>query len=1270
MDNDCDTFVDAADTPDCSSKAEVCDGYDNNRSGRESSASLEFDCRDGYDNDGDGKIDGADPQCQAEIDEGFNVGSTCTVGAGICERDGTSICLADGSGTTCSATPGKPKTEEWGVGNSCSDGKDNDCDGLEDGADPGCAPIPSTEICDGADNDLDGEIDEDFDVGQSCSVGVGVCANSGEKVCKADGTGTVCNAFALPAGIEGPSGPTCDDGLDNDCDGDTDLADASCGAAASGLQVTCALPYKNGQPGSDCTGWHEVNYEVSGGSEDTTWSAELLALSPEGDILGVLPGVNPGDKAHLASRLSTSDWKWTTKINKQGTRHEVFAPVPVLHVTARDGDKVAEAYCSNIPYLQVMQPDGAVVSVSSGDVIEFTAAIPLVDVASLIIKVDGVDILAQMGIDPTTDFPGGPFGGTVDVNGQMVDVSGLTVHAAASVAEDSSNTVMMVLENLGGGGHIIYVDGEPLPTRSPLTVECQQDDIADAGTVASLEVTLDTPADQAIVSAPVVVSGKVEHGRMISGLKLNGEPVDITGQVLFTPGDGINTADQYVLNFDELLPEVPFSTSAGGSQPLGVFQRGSNRAIADASDDLGNRAFDSHIFAIGPVLSPATSAAIAAVVETGVDASVVETQQSLASLMATQVPNAFVVGLEPSAINAVFANVCEQASNEFKTRVEEEIEGTSLGSFTIEPTCSCNVSADLVLDKIEFFGDPECSATLKDGEIDVLFALPDVKITIRAHNSCETKGIFGECFTRTTIDITAITTLIDPDFRFTVTEEGIETGTPPEPGTLVVGQTIAPGLAPNDNLEGNIPGVWENNTGTSCWGAGFCSFFVGLANFFVEVLTFGIVDNAIPWVDLGWDLVDFEDITQSSKPDPVGITDVEIDPQKVEQFGQAAFSPAPPDIEITPAGMTAAFASTFETQVVDPSVDQTLGAVLSPAAAPGPAQGTAAQNGFLVLADDTINQFFASMAESGGLKTSCQSTADVQTVGDLLPTDCESLSANTDAATAIFQGICHAIRGDDCESLTNANDFLQAAEQGACHGVLGHNCDTIPVPAWQPFVAAAEREACNNTPTLSLSASQELLFCAKQSIPPQFGIDEDTSAAPKATLDTSLLLNDMSVAIVVDQDGDGESADIAGIPNCFSPDAASSADCSLYVACLDLTLDTEMGLDDSECEAGETGFVFGVKEVIPSGLQAGAVCGAAGQTDDGQVTDEAAGSTAVEEVTTNVDLYTPPLCVDGLDLNGLLTFENPLLIGIDTPAVSTPPDEPYNDYFGLIGEIQ
>jgi hypothetical protein len=46
---------------------------------------------------------------------------------------------------------------------TCSDAKDNNCDGQTDSFDPNCASsvcVPTTEVCDGVDNNCDGQIDE------------------------------------------------------------------------------------------------------------------------------------------------------------------------------------------------------------------------------------------------------------------------------------------------------------------------------------------------------------------------------------------------------------------------------------------------------------------------------------------------------------------------------------------------------------------------------------------------------------------------------------------------------------------------------------------------------------------------------------------------------------------------------------------------------------------------------------------------------------------------------------------------------------------------------------------------------------------------------------------------------------------------------------------------------------------------------------------------------------------------------------------------------
>jgi Putative metal-binding motif len=73
------------------------------------------------------------------------------------------------------------------------------------------------EICDYEDNNCNGSVDENFPtLSDPCTVGTGLCVNSGNLICSDDGAGVVCDVEPIP-----PQNEVCDY-IDNDCDGQVD----------------------------------------------------------------------------------------------------------------------------------------------------------------------------------------------------------------------------------------------------------------------------------------------------------------------------------------------------------------------------------------------------------------------------------------------------------------------------------------------------------------------------------------------------------------------------------------------------------------------------------------------------------------------------------------------------------------------------------------------------------------------------------------------------------------------------------------------------------------------------------------------------------------------------------------------------------------------------------------------------------------------------------------------------------------------------------------
>ncbi len=158
---------------------------------------------------------GVDDDCDGEIDEGdtwAGRGSPCVAGDGICARPGVLACDPDDAAGAlrCTAEPG-PSSEE---------------------------------VCNGLDDDCDGLVDEEgdwSDVGEACLVGRGICTRAGVVTCDAaDRAGpAVCSA------TPGPSSDEVCNGLDDDCDGQVDnleppLCPLQLGECAGATQICTA----------------------------------------------------------------------------------------------------------------------------------------------------------------------------------------------------------------------------------------------------------------------------------------------------------------------------------------------------------------------------------------------------------------------------------------------------------------------------------------------------------------------------------------------------------------------------------------------------------------------------------------------------------------------------------------------------------------------------------------------------------------------------------------------------------------------------------------------------------------------------------------------------------------------------------------------------------------------------------------------------------------------------------------------------------------------
>ena len=205
------------------------------------------------------QCNGLDDDCDGEVDEDFDgLSEICFAGEGVCRNAGIRTCSDNGEEVVCNAVAGEPNATEIcnGFDDNCDGEIDEGFDGLnapcsagprrlffsitvcsQDGSEVICDAVAgqgSAEVCNGLDDDCNGQIDDDprfANLGLPCeSDALGVCKTSGVFVCGSD------DSLACDAPSVDPRPAELCDGLDDDCDG---TADEDFIGGQNGLNQVC-----------------------------------------------------------------------------------------------------------------------------------------------------------------------------------------------------------------------------------------------------------------------------------------------------------------------------------------------------------------------------------------------------------------------------------------------------------------------------------------------------------------------------------------------------------------------------------------------------------------------------------------------------------------------------------------------------------------------------------------------------------------------------------------------------------------------------------------------------------------------------------------------------------------------------------------------------------------------------------------------------------------------------------------------------------------------